>query len=56
MDLFSQYKLGNIKLSNRMVMAPMARCRAVEGIIPNPVAIAYYVQRAQSCAISYNFF
>ena len=48
MDLFSQYKLGNIKLSNRMVMAPMTRCRAVEGNIPNPLAITYYVQRAQA--------
>jgi N-ethylmaleimide reductase len=48
MDLFSQYKLGDIKLSNRMVMAPMTRCRAVEGNVPNPLAITYYVQRAQA--------
>jgi N-ethylmaleimide reductase len=48
MDLFSQHKMGDIKLSNRMVMAPMTRCRAVEGNIPNPLAITYYVQRAQA--------
>ena len=48
MDLFSQYELGNIKLSNRMVMAPMTRCRAVLVNIPNPLAITYYVQRAQA--------
>jgi N-ethylmaleimide reductase len=48
MDLFSQYELGNIKLSNRMVMAPMTRCRAVEGNIPNPLAVTYYVQRSQA--------
>jgi N-ethylmaleimide reductase len=48
MDLFSQYKLGNIKLSNRMVMAPMTRCRAVDGNIPNPLAVTYYTQRAQA--------
>ena len=42
MDLFSQYELGNIRLSNRMVMAPMTRCRAIEGNIPNPLAITYY--------------
>jgi N-ethylmaleimide reductase len=48
MDLFTNYKLGNIKLSNRMVMAPMTRCRAVEGNIPNPLTITYYVQRAQA--------
>ena len=48
MDLFSQYKLGNIKLSNRMVMAPLTRCRAALGNIPNPLSITYYVQRAQA--------
>jgi N-ethylmaleimide reductase len=48
MDLFSPYQLGSIKLSNRMVMAPMTRCRAVEGNIPNPLAITYYIQRAQA--------
>jgi len=48
MDLFSSYQLGNIKLSNRMVMAPMTRCRAVEGNVPSPLAVTYYVQRAQA--------
>ena len=48
MDLFSQYELGSIKLSNRMVMAPMTRCRAVLGNVPNPLAITYYVQRSQA--------
>jgi N-ethylmaleimide reductase len=48
MDLFSQYKLGDIKLSNRMVMAPMTRCRAIEGNIPNPLSITYYVQRVRA--------
>jgi len=31
-----------------MVMAPMTRCRAVEGNIPNPLSITDYVQRAQA--------
>jgi N-ethylmaleimide reductase len=48
MDLFSQYELGNIKLQNRMVMAPMTRCRAVLGNIPNPLAVTYYAQRSQA--------
>lgn len=48
MDLFSRYEFGNIKLSNRMVMAPMTRCRAVEGNIPSPLAIKYYAQRSQA--------
>ena len=48
MDLFSQYELGNIKLQNRMVMAPMTRCRAVLGNIPNQLAVTYYAQRSQA--------
>jgi hypothetical protein len=48
MDLFSNYELGDLKLSNRMVMAPMTRCRAVEGNIPNPLAVTYYIQRSQA--------
>jgi len=49
MDLFSPYNLGNIELENRMVMAPMTRCRAVkEGNIPSPLAVTYYVQRSQA--------
>lgn len=31
-----------------MVMAPMTRCRAVEGNIPNPLAVTYYTQRSQA--------
>ena len=48
MDLFSPYKLGKIELLNRMVMAPMTRCRAVEGNIPSPLAVTYYTQRARA--------
>jgi N-ethylmaleimide reductase len=48
MDLFSQYQLGSLELSNRMVMAPMTRCRAVEGNVPNPLAVTYYMQRSQA--------
>jgi N-ethylmaleimide reductase len=46
MNLLTQYKLGDLELSNRMVMGPMTRCRAVEGNVPNPLAVTYYVQRA----------
>ena len=48
MNIFSQYKLGDLELSNRMVMAPMTRCRAIEGNIPNPLAAIYYTQRASA--------
>ncbi len=46
--LFSPYQLGELDLKNRMVMAPMTRSRAVEGNVPNPLAAAYYAQRASA--------
>lgn len=48
MNLFSGYKLGEIELSNRMVMAPMTRSRAIVGNVPNPLAVTYYTQRASA--------
>jgi N-ethylmaleimide reductase len=45
-NLFSPYRLGNVELSNRLVMAPMTRSRAVEGNVPSPMAPTYYAQRA----------
>jgi N-ethylmaleimide reductase len=46
--LFEPYKLGAITLSNRTVMAPLTRNRAVDGLVPNPLAIEYYGQRASA--------
>jgi N-ethylmaleimide reductase len=43
--LFSPYRLGNLELSNRTVMAPMTRCRAL-GNVPNALIAEYYAQRA----------
>lgn len=43
--LFSTYTLGNMELSNRMVMSPMTRCRAI-GNIPNDLMALYYKQRS----------
>ncbi len=48
MNLLTRYKLGDLELSNRMAMAPMTRCRAVPGNVPNPLAVTYYVQRASA--------
>jgi len=49
MSLSTPYKLGDIELSNRMVMAPMTRCRALEdGNIPSPLSATYYAQRASA--------
>lgn len=44
--LFSPYMLGDLTLTNRMVMAPMTRSRAIAGNVPNPMAADYYRQRA----------
>jgi N-ethylmaleimide reductase len=44
--VLSSYVLGDLRLKNRAVMAPMTRSRAVDGNVPNPQATTYYVQRA----------
>ena len=46
--LFESYKLGPITLSNRTVMAPLTRNRAVAGFVPNPLSVEYYAQRASA--------
>jgi len=43
--LFAPAKVGSIRLSNHLVMAPMTRCRAI-GNIPNALMADYYSQRA----------
>lgn len=45
-DLFSPYRMGAVLLSNRVVMAPLTRCRAEAGDVLGPMNVAYYVQRA----------
>jgi N-ethylmaleimide reductase len=46
--LLEPLKLGPITLANRLVMAPLTRNRAVEGLVPNPLAVEYYGQRASA--------
>jgi N-ethylmaleimide reductase len=46
--LFEPYKLGPITLANRIVMAPLTRNRAVAGLVPSPLAVEYYAQRASA--------
>jgi len=46
--LFESYQLGPTKLANRAVMAPLTRNRALDGMVPNPLAIEYYGQRASA--------
>ncbi|MGB3468735.1 MAG: alkene reductase, partial [Cyclobacteriaceae bacterium] len=45
MKIFDSYKLGNLTLKNRIVMAPMTRSRAIDNI-PNDLMRTYYTQRA----------
>src|SRR2546429_188348 len=46
--LFSPYRLGDLALSNRLVMSPMTRSRALDGNVANPLAATYYAQRASA--------
>lgn len=43
--LFTETKVGSLKLKNHIVMAPMTRCRAIENL-PNDLMASYYEQRA----------
>ncbi|MBW4607772.1 MAG: alkene reductase [Hassallia sp. WJT32-NPBG1] len=45
-DLLSPYKLGELELPNRIVMAPLTRQRAGKGNVPHQLNAEYYVQRA----------
>ena len=45
--LFSSYTLGDLRLKNRIVMAPLTRTRADNsGKVPNGLMAEYYAQRA----------
>ena len=46
MSLFSPIELGSLRLSNRMVMAPLTRIRAGADGIPSDLQVEYYRQRA----------
>ena len=47
-DLFSQYRMGDLTLPNRIVMAPMTRNRAGDADVPVILTVTYYVQRASA--------
>jgi N-ethylmaleimide reductase len=48
MDLFSTLTIGALTLPNRIVMAPLTRCRADAHHVPTPLMAEYYVQRASA--------
>ncbi len=47
-SLFDPIDLGAIHAKNRVAMAPLTRSRAVDGEVPNPLAVEYYAQRAST--------
>jgi len=44
--LFTPYTLGDLALSNRLVLAPMTRCKAGPERLANPLIADFYAQRA----------
>jgi len=46
--IFDPIKLGDLELPNRIIMAPLTRCRAEEGRVPGALIAEYYVQRASA--------
>jgi len=47
-SLLSPVQIGAWELPNRLVMAPLTRCRASEGRVPNAMMAEYYAQRASA--------
>jgi N-ethylmaleimide reductase len=47
-SLFQPARIGDIEVSNRIVMAPLTRNRAGEGNVPNELNLKYYAQRASA--------
>jgi N-ethylmaleimide reductase len=48
MKLLSSLKVGSVQLSNRVLMAPLTRCRATVEHVPTPLMAEYYAQRASA--------
>jgi len=46
--LFEPLRLGDLVLPNRVLMAPLTRCRASAGRVPNALMAEYYTQRASA--------
>lgn len=46
--LFDHVQIGDLQLPNRIIMAPLTRCRASEGRVPNALMAEYYTQRANA--------
>ncbi|MBJ6611606.1 MAG: alkene reductase [Candidatus Thiothrix moscowensis] len=46
--LFDSAQLGDLTLRNRVILAPLTRCRASAGRVPNALMAQYYQQRASA--------
>ncbi|UJS24864.1 alkene reductase [Thiothrix winogradskyi] len=46
--LFDSAQLGDLTLRNRVILAPLTRCRAGAGRVPNALMAQYYQQRASA--------
>jgi 2,4-dienoyl-CoA reductase-like NADH-dependent reductase (Old Yellow Enzyme family) len=46
MKMFEKFKMDDLMLQNRIVMAPLTRARAGEKRVPNDMMAEYYTQRA----------
>lgn len=47
-DFSSPLQLGELKLKNRVIMAPLTRCRATADRVPTDLMAEYYAQRASA--------
>lgn len=48
LKLLLEATLGTLELPNRMVLAPLTRCRAGAGYVPQAINATYYAQRASA--------
>jgi N-ethylmaleimide reductase len=48
MKLLEKFKIGHLELENKIVMAPMTRCRANDKGIVSDITVTYYSQRASA--------
>ena len=46
--LFQPVQVGDLQLSDRIVLAPLTRFRASDAHVPGPLAAEYYAQRASN--------
>ncbi|WP_422928290.1 alkene reductase [Singulisphaera sp. PoT] len=46
--LFDPLVLGDLQLPNRVIMAPLTRCRSSAGRVPNALMAEYYAQRSSA--------